>query len=399
MNGRWTTRASALLVTLLLVSIIMTIPAQAAPGCSAEIGKRVPVLLVHGFNSNESVWGDEQDGGSFIGSIGYMEGVDVKAFDYEPYSLQWVTNPQIGEKLAEQIICLSEASKKGGGSGEVVVVAHSMGGLATRQAIAENLAVAKALGLVITIATPHNGSFFDRQALALAEAVCRLNPGANCNSMLDMGKSFLTAFPGLSEGSAQVLALPEWPADVPVYAIAGNIALHYNLFGLEWDAAHSGNDALVTTNSALYDRTVGQLGGHQQVRCTGGPPPLVVGWTKAPCEHSALIQSDEVRKLVVEQIGIYLRVTTQPARKLPESCSGIATYQGSGYTLKASASVTKGAVTCDEALKVAQAYLEESGPEPTTTVGEWICQVTSTDSRGFIAECSGPAGNIRLNGE
>ncbi len=378
-----------------LLSPAFAAPAQASTDDCAVEGKKTPVLFVHGFKSDEGMWGDVKLKSSFVGKVDSTKGLAAKTFDYGQSSLRWVTDPNIGKALAERILCLAKSSREQGGPGKVIVVAHSMGGLATRQAVAEDPAVAGALGFVITIATPNKGSFIDRQALTLAENACRTDASMNCYGILGLAEQLFSSLPGLQEGSKELSALPKWPQNLPVFAFGGNIALHYNLFGYQFDGTHSGNDSLVRLDSALFGRSINGVGGTLEIRCSGGPPPLVVGWTHAPCEHSALAYSPLVQKVTVTQIEKYIA-----ARKLPEACQGEAIYQGQGYTIHANTTVESGTVSCQAAVDVAKSYLEKEDTGSVTKVGRWECRTTSTSpGGGFVSECTGPEGKIRLDGE
>lgn len=392
---------AALAMLVLANGLLAGTPAAAAlVGCLPDMGKKVPVLFVHGFLGKASDWRP------FQSIVTDKIGARTEAFDYQQYNHQWVTDPHIGKALAERITCIGTSSRQQGGKGKVIVVAHSMGGLATRQAIAESPEAAKALGMVITIGTPNTGSSIDRASLDLALSLCQLGAGQGvalqCLAALQALEKSLTAIPGLAAGSKEIRVLPGWPKSLPVYAIAGNITPHYNLFGLEFDGPPSNSDTLVTTASALHGVKANGLGGSREFPCRGGPPPVLPSWTKGSCEHGALINDPGVQTQVVGAIKAYVAKTAKPPkpqRKLPEFCPKTALYQGPGYTSHAAATVTKGTVTCDEASALAQSYLEESGPEPTTVIGDWTCRVISTDSRGFVAECIGPKGTVRISGE
>jgi predicted alpha/beta hydrolase family esterase len=91
------------------------------------------VLLVHGYNSGPQTW--NADTRSTYASV---SGVCIDVFDYKNWSTHWVTDSHIGPALAMRIDELASASSSGGGSGKVIIVAHSMGGLATRCALAES---------------------------------------------------------------------------------------------------------------------------------------------------------------------------------------------------------------------------------------------------------------------
>ncbi len=153
------TKLAGMAVALLLavgMAGASTPVAAAVSGC-AEVGTSTPVLLVHGWNSDSNVWK------SMIQMLDTMPAVAVDSFDYRDVHDQWVDNPGIGQALAERIDCLSRQSTAAGGGGKVVIVAHSMGGLAARCAASPACSggpqVADKIGEVITLGTPNEGSF------------------------------------------------------------------------------------------------------------------------------------------------------------------------------------------------------------------------------------------------
>lgn len=172
-SGCW---AAAALLVLAATSTIDTSAAAAAsasalaqpPGCPAapDLGTAIPVLLVHGFGEGPGVWSEGAP--SMAGAIGAIPGVKVVSFDYKAKNTQWVTNHLIGACLATWITSLAGAA---GGPGKVIIVAHSMGGLAVRCAVdpkcvnTDNTgtpwpaADAHQIRLVITLGTPNTGSF------------------------------------------------------------------------------------------------------------------------------------------------------------------------------------------------------------------------------------------------
>lgn len=161
---------------LLAGSFASTQPdAQAASApCDSGFGTKVPVLMVHGFNSNPRMWGGLN---SMKDVIEKMVGTHVvEPFDYESTHLSWVTDPTIGPRLAATIDCLAQASLRGGGRGKVIVVAHSMGGLAVQYAAnqaVDGRRVADEIGLVVTIATPYTGSLLGNAGAGSLAALCQ----------------------------------------------------------------------------------------------------------------------------------------------------------------------------------------------------------------------------------
>jgi triacylglycerol esterase/lipase EstA (alpha/beta hydrolase family) len=138
---------------------------------TAEGKKSVPVILVHGWNGAAStftspidLFADTGDGGegvkipfSFIGQLQKTAGLAVYTFDYSELSNRWVTDPGIGPRLAQAIECLTDHYGT-----KAQIVAHSMGGLATRYALSQNDAggsrISNRVSGVSTFGTPNTGS-------------------------------------------------------------------------------------------------------------------------------------------------------------------------------------------------------------------------------------------------
>ena len=88
-----------------------------------------PVLFVHGINEGPAVW-DPSSPSSIPGQAAAIPGMTAWTFNYYRWSLDWVNTQQIGPNLATVISCLSHVS-----GSSVIVVTHSMGGLATQYAL------------------------------------------------------------------------------------------------------------------------------------------------------------------------------------------------------------------------------------------------------------------------
>jgi pimeloyl-ACP methyl ester carboxylesterase len=288
----------------------LTVNRQATPGsCAAVPQGKTPVVFVHGLNEKPIAWGNTTDQASFIGRIGSIAGAEAIPFDYSQSSRRWVTDPNIGARLASTILCLAQKSGT-----KVVVVAHSMGGLALKEAFKEQPQVAKELGLVVTIATPNDGTVIDSAFLAGMAAFCTV---ALCEGALASMLDLYNALPGLGYQSDQVKALPDWPKDVPVYAIAGNIAP--TAYTLSWQGlvahqeGYSGSDTLVTTNSALHGNPINGLGGYREFNCATSDFEVFPIKTHAPCDHNALLSLKPTVQAVTEQVQRYLSRVSKPA--------------------------------------------------------------------------------------
>jgi pimeloyl-ACP methyl ester carboxylesterase len=266
---------------------------------AAEGKKSVPVILVHGWNgaantfsSPISLFADSGDGGdgikipfSFIGRLQKTPGLAVYTFDYSAYSNRWVDDANIGPKLAQAIECLTNHYGT-----KAQIVAHSMGGLATRYALDQNdsggAKMSTRVSGVSTFGTPNTGSEI---ATAVAGALGLNNSappsGDNalrvagwllakiCGRQITAGTKTLTApcsllpswAAGLDSdaatamrvGSAQLAALPTWPSGITVTAIDGKTMIHgISLFGAVGPASGlDAGDMIVPVSSATAGST------------------------------------------------------------------------------------------------------------------------------------------------
>ncbi|MEU8819588.1 alpha/beta fold hydrolase [Actinoplanes sp. NPDC048796] len=96
-------------------------------------------------------------------------------FDYGDNSTTWAADRLVAGCLAEYIAAVSEAyGKKSGGDRKVILVGHSMGGLASLYA-AQNDRVRDRVGGLVTFDTPYLGSPFGNTAVAKVWQQVRLN--------------------------------------------------------------------------------------------------------------------------------------------------------------------------------------------------------------------------------
>lgn len=245
-----------------------------------------PVLLVHGMSGSPAIFADSEIGGgaSLETQIENLSDTHVWTFDYSKVALDWVTNPEIGPALAKSIDCLAHAT-----GSPVIMVDHSMGGLATQLAAAQpdpsGGSTAGHIAAVITIGTPFEGSEFlsavqelvskgavtgvlsgDPELVAAAEALlsacagsgqAALEEGIDDNPCDMTSLSVLRSPVGtaLEYGSQQIAKLPAWPVGLPVYDTAGDIVWQIGLGPLKYTVAHVG-DVLVTEGSATAHDTV-----------------------------------------------------------------------------------------------------------------------------------------------
>lgn len=234
--------ASVVALVALSTGAKSSVAGAASAGCS-DPGLRVPVVLVHGFNTQRADWP------AITKALSAEPDLTVTKFDYTAESLEWVTNANIGPRLADLIACLGDYSRLAGGPGKVIVVAHSMGGLATRFAGAQSrngTLVGDRIGLVLTIGTPNSGSLAaaaisgDLNPLVLDSSVLMAELDAACadvrywtrfRSACDyrtpVGAPATTA---MQPGSAELAALAAPNPNETVHAFAGQVRLVAHLW-------------------------------------------------------------------------------------------------------------------------------------------------------------------------
>lgn len=267
----------------------------------AQLGKRTPVILIHGLLSSPAVWGSPSDPTSMYYQLSQPR-LYVSTFDYSTVHTAWVDNDAIGRAFAAYIHCLAAASKQqAGGLGKVIVVAHSMGGDAARYAASIG-GEASDIGLVITIATPNTGSGIANVFNPIVKAMC--GAAVSVNPFTGQAASIcpdISAFQGLSNYSPQIRALPWLPSQVAVHAIAGDERLS-DTIGSATVIDDTRGDLVVSTASALQSRQGPSQDPTTTVTCTDSPTHLSFS-----CWHIALPHNRQVELATSDAIQAYLR--------------------------------------------------------------------------------------------
>ncbi|KZX21560.1 esterase/lipase family protein [Rathayibacter tanaceti] len=189
---------------------------------------------------------------SLLGRLQQIPGAAVYTFDYRRLAARWVTDPGISDALATSIACLVSTT-----GNRAVVVAHSMGGLAARQALSvsvDGTAVASMVSTVLTFGTPNTGSDVAARLGRMVDESGAVSPAVIAGLDAQSGLSFAallascgeavsedaehagecTGVPmidalssqagiGLRTGSPELGALPPWPPGVYVLALVGDI--------------------------------------------------------------------------------------------------------------------------------------------------------------------------------
>jgi pimeloyl-ACP methyl ester carboxylesterase len=363
---------------------------EARPG--SPTGVTTPVLMVHGWTGNSthlerpmgnfsrrgdlSTYGDTPipTSRTLIGMLQYLGGADVYTFDYSDDSAKWVSSDRIAGGLSTALSCLAETSGQ-----EVIVIAHSMGGLALRQVLGDRPELRDDISQVITFGTPNTGSdmalaastgidrarftggtaevraiaFLTSQALTACgtASTVRLATGGLCDVLPAPARAFRSeAGLALQSGSVQLQALAPWPEGLPVHALAGDTALtipRAGFLGLSFSSEDVRMGDLVVGDDSATDGSTTQ----DYARCRytmsavhGIGEDLLTGMrlitkdeagrnlfelagvvndaaTPSPCFHGALMRT---QKLVVAMQSYVIDDIDARAREVPDSVGSTA---------------------------------------------------------------------------
>ena len=315
MRARLAALAAVLAVAPTVLPFAAPAHAVAASGCLSELPQvqrvaasravpadSTPVLFVHGINSSSGVWGPTSPV-SVSRQAAAIHGVTAWTYSYAQHSLDWVKTQQIGPGLATAIACLAGVTGH-----DVIIVADSTGGLATQYALGQGDGqVAADTAEVITIGTPYEGSVLlsylqelgtgdeavkaaggSLEEAAFAEALLSACAGT-APSQLDSSPCWLVSVPrspvgaALQEHSAQIAALPPWPASVPVLDTAGDIEILIGAGRISF-SKNFGDGAVSLASATAHDTA-----GPPVIRyCTEGRTLLHLLSNPGPCFHTVL---------------------------------------------------------------------------------------------------------------
>lgn len=214
-----------------------------------------PVVLVHGWNSDSA--GMANNVAPALDQR-LHSGFRFYAFNYGKDADAWAASAEVAGCLADYIGRIAAAHSAAGGDGKVLVVGHSMGGLAARFAAGPTYAqygAAAHLGGLITMDTPHLGSPWGgtdltrlvAQVLASAKDVfgdmsALPPPGTDAAFCL---KSFTLEQP-LPKACASA---PPLPKGVLLTELAGRLTVHRTMFGFSLYDIDLGGDGIVDIGS------------------------------------------------------------------------------------------------------------------------------------------------------
>ncbi|HEY2795978.1 MAG TPA: alpha/beta hydrolase, partial [Micromonosporaceae bacterium] len=239
-------------------------PPCPAPGPPAPVTKHVtatsrPVVLVHGWT------GQPLDSTATKLSAKLGSAITTFTFNYSKWASDWASDAHIAACLADYVNLISTAYRHVGGDGKVILVAHSMGGLAIRYASSPTLAAvpitSDEVPVVISLDTPYLGSSWAGAPPMLKElwqtAVGNSAPNpfgtdaAECLAAHDNGQPL----------PSQCKGLPPWlPKGTTLYEIGGDIKVSRTLLGVHLYDVDLKDDGVVDTRSSLGYGTSGPTG-------------------------------------------------------------------------------------------------------------------------------------------
>lgn len=239
-----------------------------------------PVILVHGWTGTAMTDTAKQ----LKATLGAK--ISTFTFDYSKWAADWPTNANIAPCLADYVHNVSDAYRNIGGDGKVILVAHSMGGLAIRYASSatyvQNPITASIAPLVISLDTPHLGSFWGGTAAPLAKEVGGAVLGKSVpNPFGTDGGMCLQPHENGGQLPAQCGGLPPWlPGGTTLDEIAGDITIKRTLLGVHLYDVETSNDGIVAVSSSVGYRTSGP----------GGTAPVVSSPTQGTTIHSQYVK-------------------------------------------------------------------------------------------------------------
>jgi pimeloyl-ACP methyl ester carboxylesterase len=219
-------------------------------------GDRRPVVYVHGFSSNAEIWssGDDPAGKLQRQTDGRIQNF---LYDYSADSVRWANNDKIAACLGQYISEIGESYKKVGGDGKVLVVAHSMGGLATLYSSSSTFAQYPSgayLGGIVTFDTPYLGSLWGSQAVAtylIEGKQAFFNQQLLPMPTSDAGHCLAPHANGKNIPLPCLQPLPPaLPAGVPLTTIQGNITVTRKVLGIAQYEIPLNSDGIVSVDSA-----------------------------------------------------------------------------------------------------------------------------------------------------
>jgi pimeloyl-ACP methyl ester carboxylesterase len=243
-----------------------------------------PVVLVHGW-TGAPMTGTATALKQKLGSA-----INTFTFDYSTWSSDWASNANIAPCLASYVHSVSDAYAKVGGDGRVILVAHSMGGIAIRYASSSayvvNPITAAQAPLVVTLDTPYLGSPWSGSQITpdLKEALGAVFQGRSTpNPFGTDGGACLHEHQQTTPLPSQCQGLPPYLADgTTLDELAGDITVDRTFLGVDLYSVNLNSDGIVTTTSSTGYRDSGPdnvapvVSGNQGTTVHAQPVPCTV---------------------------------------------------------------------------------------------------------------------------
>jgi len=249
-------RAAIAITTLMLPVLALPASPATAASCSSSSTKaragqnsgRRPVIFVHGWTAKG---GDMKKAADALYSRTGRR-IQPFHFDYGSQSTTWAGDKLVSGCLATYINEVSAAFKTTGGDGRVILIGHSMGGLASLYATTDKDARTAVAGL-ITFDTPYLGSPFGNTGVAgwlqgIKQAFGdKLVPPAGSDAQICLGTRKESG--GKFQPGCKATSPPYLPNTARVTAIAGDITVTRKFGPFHMYDIPLSSDGIVTVNS------------------------------------------------------------------------------------------------------------------------------------------------------
>ena len=265
-------RTAILAVVAFLSALVVLAPSPPAVGAAICQGKntaptsgqsasRRPVILAHGWTSSGTAL--THTGSVLAAQTNHR--ISTFYFDYAMDSTTWAGNNAVSGCLATYINKVSAAYTEAGGDGKVILVGHSMGGLASLYAATTTAApgTTSHIAGLITFDTPYLGSPFGNSVPAsLLQGYKQFfgvnvpPPGSDAQICLANRDEGAPLPAGCDYPSPAYL-----PSGTPITEIAGQATIRRTLLGIHLYDVSLDTDGIVTTSSS-HGYIWGGPGGH-----------------------------------------------------------------------------------------------------------------------------------------
>lgn len=281
------------------------------PPTEGQSASARPVILVHGWT------GDPLTGTAAALQAQLGTSISTFTFSYSKWAADWPTNANIAPCLAQYVAQVSAAYSQAGGDGRVILVAHSMGGLAIRYAssteYAANPITAAEVPLVITLDTPYLGSPWGATPLSEAKELLGAVLGKSVpNPFGTDGGVCLQPHDNGQQLPVQCGGLPPWLAGGTVLdQLSGDITIQRTLLGVHLYNIDISSDGIVNAASSVGYLTSGP----------GGSAPVVSSSTTGTTVHSqyvgCMVSTGQIRT-ALNAIGGVISSLGVPAEELSD---------------------------------------------------------------------------------